>query len=131
MLIFRQHFDNVNRLWQLWAYLLAVSDDFDRRMDYEHVEDTLISKRVVVSDEFWEVAQALKGGYQPLDWTTLYTGDVEDDTYPPLRKISQINRNRRDYLLLRDWSKRRPWQVSYSVNIASSNQSQEATVLYF
>jgi hypothetical protein len=123
MLTFRQHFDNVNRLWQLWAYLLAVSDDFDRRMDHEHVEDTLISKRVVVADEFWEVAQALQGGYQPLDWSKLYTVDVENDIYPPLWKISQINRNRRDYLLLRDWSKRRPWQVSYSVNTASSNQS--------
>ncbi|PSS16947.1 hypothetical protein M430DRAFT_59337 [Amorphotheca resinae ATCC 22711] len=63
-LIYSRHFDNVNRLWQLWAYLLAVSDDFDRRMDYEHVEDTLISKRVVVADESWEVAQALKGGKQ-------------------------------------------------------------------
>jgi hypothetical protein len=88
-------------------------------MDHEHVEDTLMSKRVVVTDEFWDLSSELRGGHEPLDWKVLYASNFEDDIYSVLRKISQENRHRRDFLLLRDWSHRRPWYVlclSYYMN---------------
>ena len=91
-------------------------------MDYEHVEDTLISKRVVVNDEFWELSNVLAGGHEPLNWNTLYSSDFEDDICLILRKISQVNRHRRDFLLLRDWSHRRPWFVLHRICIALSNK---------
>lgn len=111
ILTFEQNFDPVNKLWQLWSFLLSLTAEFDRRMDREHVEDTLISDRVVLRDEFWDVSEKLKGSHLPLPWYSVYEGIVEDDICSVLRKVAQVNRHRRDFLLLRDWSHRRPWHV--------------------
>lgn len=90
-------------------------------MDHEHVEDTLMSERIVPLDEFWYLNNTLRGGHEPLDWDSLYVEGQEPLIYPTIRKISQVNRHRRDFLLLRDWSFRRPWHVLYPPQANFSN----------
>jgi hypothetical protein len=100
---------NVNNIWQLWSSLLEIADDLERRTDVEHVEDVLITKRVVVADEWWHAANEVQGNSTPVDWNRAYNVNIDKPIAFFLKKISQTNRYRRDYLLLRDWSKRRPW----------------------
>jgi hypothetical protein len=100
---------NVNNIWQLWSSLLEIADDLERRTDVEHVEDVLITKRVVVADEWWQAANEVQENSTPVDWNRAYNLIIDQPIAYFLNKISQTNRHRRDYLLLRDWSKRRPW----------------------
>jgi hypothetical protein len=75
----------------------------------------LINKRIVPEDEWSQIFDLLiQDGYFPADVLELpaYNG-LGEDPLPGiesiLRKISQINRLRQSYLVLRDWMKRRPW----------------------
>lgn len=58
-------------------------------MDREHVEDSLMSKRIVGTDEFWDLSLELAGGHEPLNWNLLYSSDFEDEVCSVLMKISQ------------------------------------------
>src|ERR1700709_2538155 len=96
----------------LWAHLLFHGDNFERRMDVEHIEDCLIEQRVVIPDEFWEVSNWMQGthGVQiPNPYGVPAEIVWENEVFTVLRKIAEVNRCRRNYLLLRDWSKKRPW----------------------
>ena len=95
----------------LWAHLLFHGDEFERRMDVEHVEDCLIENRVVVRDEFWDLSQWMKGsgGLHVPDVSGMYEDDISENVIHVVRKISEVNRSRRNYLLLRDWDHKRPW----------------------
>jgi hypothetical protein len=95
----------------LWASLLHFADEFERRMDKEHIEDCSINKHVVVHDEKRSLINQLDEYYTPADVneTFSYSDQIDGIVCPYLRKITEINRQRRNYLLLRDWSKRRPW----------------------
>jgi hypothetical protein len=92
-------------------------------MAVEHVEDVLIDRRVVIEDEEWQTYQVLiqEGlAYDPEDLENLDLAD-QDLIAPRLRKISQINRYRRNHHLLKDWSKKRPWNQLYYVFDTSDN----------
>jgi hypothetical protein len=78
------------------------------------VEDHLINKRIVYGDERAQLIEALKDP----DWIPANIADLPaisgDDMNPNgvpliLGKISEVNRLRQSYLVLRDWMKRRPW----------------------
>jgi hypothetical protein len=109
----RQHFSPLGYQWILLSSLLSKADELEERLDEEHVEDVLINKRVVFDDERWEIYNELRNeGYDPAKGfdIPMFAGSGRQITLEPyLRKISQVNRRRRNYLLLRDWSKRRPW----------------------
>lgn len=89
----------------------------------------LKNKRVVVKDEnFASFNVVHKDGYT-LD--TIYELTDQDDNMfewqKRLRQISQVNRVRRNYLLLRDWSKKRPWKQIYQlINTSSSPEIRKA-----
>lgn len=85
-------------------------------MDKEHVEDRLINKHLVIEDEQWDVAWAAVNAsaeeQAALDRPGY--GLILGETGQPrvtevIGKISEVNRYRRNYLCLRDWSLRRPW----------------------
>jgi hypothetical protein len=109
--------DPLGAQWSLWSALLQYSDRFERYLDIEHVEDVMINKRVVYDDEWSQIFDLLiSEGYYPAEilLQPAYIGDGSDPLLgieSILRKISQINRLRQSYLVLRDWMKRRPWQV--------------------
>jgi hypothetical protein len=91
----------------LWAHLLQHADEWEERMDAEHVEDMLIDKRVVLRDEWYELDKLLDSTSRQPDISKMPTS--ENTLYQVLPEISRVNRHRRNFLLLRDWSKRRPW----------------------
>lgn len=80
-------------------------------MGTEHVEDTLIEKRVVVHDEHAHVSEYLlrQGRGVQQDPEEMYPDSDIDRIVPLLRRIGEINQRRRSYLLLKDWSYKRPW----------------------
>jgi len=94
-------------------------------MDVEHVEDVLIERRVVVPDEEYELAELLKKNGR--FFTTNLIDDMVDEAAdqdlvtPRLRKIEQVNRFRRNHLLLKDWNKKRPWRQLYYIYDTSDN----------
>jgi hypothetical protein len=51
---------NSDPTWKLWVPLFAIAASFDERSDFLHVEDVLISKRVVVFDEWYLVNENLQ-----------------------------------------------------------------------
>jgi len=92
-------------------------------MAVEHVEDVLIDRRVVIEDEEWQAYRVLiqEGlSYTPEDLENLDLTEQEL-IMPRLQKIGQINRFRRNHLLLKDWNKKRPWEQLYYVYDTSNN----------
>ena len=98
----------------MWK-LLRKGEDFEERMDMEHVEDCLINKRVVHDDEWYITNEMHLPGFR-LEWLTEFAGHTPSLLFGLLKKISQVNRQRRNYLLLRDWNKRRTWCVEFLCN---------------
>ena len=101
-------------MWKLWTLLLSKAANFDEASDELHVEDVLISKRVVVSDEWYWVAESLQQWYdaeQELesrrDTEQFARHDRKVNAH--LKSVSEINRFRRNKLLLTHWSGSRPW----------------------
>lgn len=91
--------------------LRAEEKFFEETLQLEHVEDVLINKRVCVRDEPYELNQVLTLDYDP-GWdplSTEYNLLEENVVYKTVQKIGEINRHRRNFKLLRDWSKKRPW----------------------
>ena len=76
-----------------------------------------MSKRIVREDEGWNVFNDIWEVWQYDQKTIEERRDVWDTLWryePIVKKISQVNRKRRNYLLLRDWCKKRPWKQMYS-----------------
>lgn len=95
----------------LWSQLLDRAADFEAKNNRYYVEDHLYDNRVIAEDEHWETTKLIsQANYDP---------DVIKERIPNVaqerevraltKKVSQVNTHRRNYLLLRDWSKKRPW----------------------
>ncbi len=112
----------------LWEQELS----FDRAHDAWHVEDVQFNKRVVVDDEEYEVMELLQSSeYRPEDVLKLpqfddeggslntrlrnetHRNDILKNNMAFLANIGKVNRLRRSHLLVRDWSKKRPWYFVY------------------
>lgn len=81
-------------------------------MDVEHIEDVMIDKRIVGRDERYELDKILDGTSRRPD-----ISQMPADLSPVLEvlsEVSRLNRSRRNFLLLRDWSKKRPWYETLS-----------------
>ncbi|ESZ95577.1 hypothetical protein SBOR_4057 [Sclerotinia borealis F-4128] len=101
----------------LWSQLLDRAADFEDRNNRYYVEDHLFENRVIAEDEHWELARLLHlTSYTP-DTIKKRVPDAVQQQYVKAlaRKVSQVNLNRRNFLLLRDWSKKRPWKQLYWV----------------
>ncbi|KAJ8071551.1 hypothetical protein OCU04_001865 [Sclerotinia nivalis] len=101
----------------LWSQLLDRAADFEDKNNRYYVEDHLIDNRILAEDEYWELTKILsQRGYNP-DVIKSRLPDAAQEQYVRAlaRKVSQVNVNRRNFLLLRDWSKKRPWKQLYWV----------------
>jgi hypothetical protein len=94
-------------------------------MNIEHVEDYLMDKRVVGRDEFldrqsWILENEIQlmnrdpeADFDPATMDDLAhepkVEAAETTIRNTLGRISEVNRCRRNYLLLRDFSGKRPW----------------------
>jgi hypothetical protein len=87
--------------------LLDKEDTFERQLAVEHVEDKLINKQVSLLDEE-NLAQSQNG-----DPTSNFFEEISnpsvDQIYKMIEETSLVNRTRRNFRLLRDWQKKRPW----------------------
>lgn len=98
--------------WKIWARLLKKADEFNAASDALHVEDVLVSKRVVLTDEWYDIHDKLLVN---LNMTQIFNNPppaldaAEDEIYGTLKGVSQINRLRRNKLLMTHWSGSRPW----------------------
>ncbi|KAF4631519.1 hypothetical protein G7Y89_g6603 [Cudoniella acicularis] len=97
---FSEKIADIIRAWSLWASLLMYHESFEIRILAEHVEDVFINKRVVGNDEWWDIHDKLR-----------------DDICVEIliSKIGEVNMKRRNYLLVRDWNKQRPWDQLYFI----------------
>ena len=84
----------------LWSFLLTHADDFERRMDVEHVEDVLINKRVVGRDERYDLEEYfMDGPNQMWDPRAIYDADIEREVCNlGSTKISQVNRRQKEFI---------------------------------
>ncbi|TEY32566.1 hypothetical protein BOTCAL_0723g00010 [Botryotinia calthae] len=101
----------------LWSQLLDRAADFEAKNNRYYVEDHLYDNRVIAEDEHWEIVKLMsKEDYDP-NIVKRRVPDVAQarEVKALAKKVSQINTHRRNYLLLRDWSKKRPWKQLYFV----------------
>lgn len=100
-------------MWKLWSALLSKAVQFEQVSDVDHVEDILVSKRVVYDDEWYAVHLLLNDpDYNPDDELlradpTLEAQELKAEVV--IKKTSKVNRLRRNKLLLTDWNNSRPW----------------------
>ena len=101
--------------------LLEKEDNFEMALALEHVEDKLIAKQVIPFDEM----SMLSGPGAPRVWVYLFmdllldeelngfTKKFESKVYKLIRTIiphtSIVNRQRRNFRMLRDWIGGRAW----------------------
>ncbi|TGO10976.1 hypothetical protein BTUL_0120g00140 [Botrytis tulipae] len=101
----------------LWSQLLDRAADFEAKNNRYYVEDHLYDNRVIAEDEHWEITKLVsQANYDP-DFIKDRVPDVAQarEVRALTKKVSQVNTHRRNYLLLRDWSKKRPWKQLYFV----------------
>ncbi|KAF7956890.1 hypothetical protein EAE96_004214 [Botrytis aclada] len=101
----------------LWSQLLDRAADFEAKNNRYHVEDHLYDNRVIAEDEHWVITKLIsRADYDP-DFVKDRVPDVEQarEVRALTKKVSQVNDHRRNFLLLRDWSKKRPWKQLYFV----------------
>ncbi|TGO55619.1 hypothetical protein BCON_0089g00140 [Botryotinia convoluta] len=101
----------------LWSQLLDRAADFEAKNNRYYVEDHLYDNRVIAEDEHWEITKLIsQADYHP-DIVKERIPDVAQarEVRALAKKVSQVNTHRRNYLLLRDWSKKRPWKQLYFV----------------
>lgn len=92
--------------------LLTKEDTFERLLSQEHIEDRLINKQVVTMDE-----RDLAHGpnWDSLGLNNSFSGEdtratlVEKFIYKILPSISMVNRQRRNFRLMREWLRERAW----------------------
>ncbi|KAH6675483.1 hypothetical protein B0J14DRAFT_691429 [Halenospora varia] len=105
--------------WILWLDIFTTNADLEHKLLEEHVEDVLISKRVVHLDEWYSTGERLISDLD-YDYKDIYRSGVRNlphikPSLALIKQISEINLHRRNNLLLRDWNKQRPWYQLYSV----------------
>ncbi|TAQ89222.1 hypothetical protein B7494_g2435 [Chlorociboria aeruginascens] len=123
--LFYKYFQSVDSFHEMAGKLLVASDEFERRLTLEHVEDCLLNKRIVVEDEAYMLNDLI---YDPQESYTSISdhGDLYDDVRERYvtrvaRSITSINLQRRNFLLLRDWSKLRLFKQVYLIFDTSSD----------
>jgi hypothetical protein len=88
-------------------------DTFERRLATEHVEDMLINKQMSVFDEdnFPQIPKnnSALPYFAALDKPETLYAKIETLMYKTLEETALVNRQRRNFRLLRDWQKKRPW----------------------
>jgi hypothetical protein len=91
--------------------LLVKEDTFERQLATEHVEDMLINKQISTFDEenFAQTSYAPHYHFHHLNDPVYFYSKVESWTYKVLEETALVNRQRRNFRLLRDWQKKRPW----------------------
>jgi hypothetical protein len=91
--------------------LLGKEDTIERLLTDEHVEDKLINKQVVPYDEL----SIINGPeYSPLNVEASFNesgSGVRFDTFihQVTKGISLVNRQKRNFRLMREWLRDRPW----------------------
>lgn len=109
----RKHYNSL----ELYKILFKQAARFNRLMALEHVEDVMVEKHVVTIDEDYKLDEFLDHAHQrgsrsiieDEDFGGRVTGNGLETVANILMEIERVNRRRRNYLLLRDFSKRRPW----------------------
>ena len=94
--------------------LLEREDTFEQLLTHEHVEDRLINKQIVPHDEL-DIVQGPEYDLRALD--NSFDGSKENPSGIHLENfihkvagsISLVNRQRRNFRLIREWIKHRPW----------------------
>jgi hypothetical protein len=94
--------------------LLIKEDRFEKALTFEHVEDTLIDKQVAMKDEesFVHTPDRLSGVREFSD------NNDRDEAYPwlfvyeILGDIALVNRQRRNFRLIKDWGGAMPGRLS-------------------
>lgn len=95
--------------------LLAKENTFERLLAQEHIEDRLIHKQIVPFDELDITGGPQYSAYDIDDAFDEQDGQVatgiwlENFIYKIAPAISLVNRQRRNYRLLRDWIEERSW----------------------
>ncbi|KAI6713991.1 hypothetical protein JHW43_003421 [Diplocarpon mali] len=112
--IVEEHLGSMLPKVSLLLSLQELAAEFERRLDSEHVEDVLINKRIVVADEWYDIFEALQDeDYAPTDvqnWPMFKRDPFNLEMR--IARMSEINRLRRNLLLLKNWNRKRPWQVN-------------------
>jgi hypothetical protein len=96
--------------------LIEREDKFERQLAVEHIEDTLIDKQVTMYDED-NMAQGSRDA-RPYVRTLDLPDSYELRTYKLLEDTALINRQRRNFRLLRDWQQKRPWYVLTCLDVS-------------
>jgi hypothetical protein len=94
--------------------LLEREDTFERLLTHEHVEDRLINKQIIPHDEL-DMAQGPE--YDPRTLDNSFNPEkqpssglyLEDFIYKITAGISLVSRQRRNFRLMREWIRYRPW----------------------
>lgn len=85
--------------------LLDAQDTFERLLAVSHIDDKLVNKQVSIYDD----EDVTRGRYMPELWAQRRK-EYEPSILAMLHDISFINRQRRDWRLLKDWNPaHRPW----------------------
>ena len=91
--------------------LLRLENTFEKQLTVEHVEDKLISKQIIPMDELAIIQQS----YTPENIMQGYA-DIQGEAsrldiliHALSRDVAFVNRQRRNFRLMRDWSGLRPW----------------------
>jgi hypothetical protein len=108
--------------------LVEREDKFERQLALEHVEDTLMDKQVTMYDEdnMTQGSRDPRPYVRALDLPNTY----ELRAYKLLEDTALINRQRRNFRLLRDWQQKRPWYVLTCPDVSRefTNHLQEANI---
>jgi hypothetical protein len=93
--------------------LISKEDAFENAQHLDHLEDLHISMRVAVLDEI-RISRTpedynLQEAIRQLDTPGTFLHDVEEYAYKLLGDTAAMNRQRRNFRLIRDWNKGRPW----------------------
>lgn len=98
----------------LWSQLLDRATDFEDDNNSYYVEDHPFENRVIAEDEHWESAKIMPSTNYSAEYAKHRMPDAAKQDYVQAlaKKVSQVNFNRRNFLALRDWSKKRPWYVT-------------------
>jgi len=89
----------------------------------DHVEDMHHNQRLVLEDEPWVLNNILDENYHPNSARELpYDWKEHERILADVNHIQQVNRYRRNYLLLRDWNGKRPFKRIYYIFDTSIDQ---------
>lgn len=112
MQVIEQHLANLP-FERLILDLISKEDAFENMQHMDHLEDMHASKRVAVLDEVRISRNPedynLQEVIRQLDTPGTFLNDVEEYAYKVLGDTAAMNRQRRNFRVIRDWNNGRPW----------------------